>query len=189
MNNKNKPRKQFSQRENEIKDEMREVFGRKKRSKKKIGLITLAVIAAVMLYLYFFIISPVFVSKPEIPKPFFEGQVDENHISWMVNELGGYKLHSSFSAEAPVIEVIIDNLNFAVTTVDNNVIATPGIPNDPDIRIIATIETFSILYYAENIITEAAILYEDGRIQIELLEDMTTLMAKGYMAIYNVIGG
>ncbi|MCX6819044.1 MAG: hypothetical protein NT129_03535 [Candidatus Aenigmarchaeota archaeon] len=177
------------QREKEIKEDVNEAFGKKKHSYKKLGIIIIAVFISIFLFAYFFIISPVFVSKPFMTKPAFGGEVETEHIDWVVNELDGYKLHSSLSGETPVMEVIVDEKTFTVTTKDGRVISSPGTAPDPDIRIRTDMETFALLFNSNNIQDGAAKLYDEGKIEITLIKDVSALTLKGYKVIYDAVAG
>jgi hypothetical protein len=157
--------------------------------KKTVLAITLILIAATAAYGYFFIISPTFVEKGTITKPSLsQGEdVKEDHVKWVVNEIGGYKLHKSLSGEDPEMEIVVEGKKFTVKTVDNEPVTTPGAAQNPDIRIIASLPVFYQMYDTDNIQQTVIGLYNSGDIQIELLKDEATLALKGYKAIYDEI--
>lgn len=154
-------------------------------SKKIIVLATVVVILASLSYFYFFIISPI-IPKPELTKPSLaEGQeISSEHIEWVVNELGGYKLQPT--AE---IELVVNGQSFSVKTKDGKVTSTQETPTDPDVRITADRESFVRILSAEDANTEIIKLYNEGLISVEVLKDEATLALKGYKGIYDTLQG
>jgi hypothetical protein len=149
--------------------------------KRKIVILSIiALIVAIAGYYYFFIISPIFVSKPRLEKPVLEGNVTEKHVAWVVNELGGYKLQAD--AE---IEFIVDGTAFSVRVKEGKPVAQKGKAKDPDLRIYANKEAFKRVLEAEDYRSEIIKLYNEGLIKIELLKPMEELVLKGYKAIYD----
>ncbi|MEM5814434.1 MAG: hypothetical protein QXD77_01315 [Candidatus Aenigmatarchaeota archaeon] len=164
---------------------------KEKKPKKPLLFAAAVIAAAVLCYAWFFIISPTFVSKPVLPKPALEGAPGEGHLNWAVNELGAYKLHSDpLSGEPPVMEIVVTDLGrtFTSTTINNMPSTTEGAAVNPDIRLKLTSENFARLYKSADSSAEAAALYKEGKAEVELLKDTTTLAAKGYKAIYDEMG-
>lgn len=164
----------------------------RKSTAKKLVLLLTAVLCAVLAYGWFFIISPIFVSKPELPKPVLSEVPEVESVNWLVNELEVYKLHSDpLSGEKAEMEIVIMDLNKVYTVVvEDNVPTThEGPAANPDIRIKLDSVNFAKLYNAQNILDEAVKLYEQGKVEIELLKDETTLVAKGYKVIYDALKG
>ena len=173
-------------------DEIKKEIKQSKKSRKKIIVLASVVIIAVFLfYLYFFIISPTFVTKPYLEKPTLQaGQnVEEGHVNWVINELGGYKLHAAPLGGDPLIELITEGKTFTVKIISNQVSSYLGKATDPDIRITAEREAFERILSADDIKTEINNLYNEGKITIELLKDETSLVLKGYKAIYDELQG
>jgi len=153
-----------------------------------------AVIAVVLVlavaYVWFFIISPTFVSKPSIPKTALAEVPVADNVNWAVNELGSYKLHASLGGEPAVMEIVITDIGktFTSTTTNNVPVTTEGPATNPDIRLKLTSENFARLYSAADPAAESAVLYKEGKAEVELLKDTATLAAKGYKAIYDEMG-
>ncbi|MBI4018920.1 MAG: hypothetical protein HY364_01555 [Candidatus Aenigmarchaeota archaeon] len=141
-------------------------------------------------YIYFGVISPSS-EKPSIEKPILlEGQdISEEHVSWLANELGAYKIHNSLSGEAAEIEIFVEGTAFTVTNSGNSPSATKGNAANPDIRITADKASFAELINSENINSKIAQLYASGKIGVEILKDEATLALKGYKAVYDQISG
>ena len=148
--------------------------------KRKFLLLIVMILLISISYLYFFIISPVFVKKPELEKPVFTGKVEEKHIEWVVNELGAYKLQ-----ENSEIEVSVNREKFTVKVMNNKPIVKKGEAEDPDIRIYASPEAFQRIFNSEDFKKELINLYREGKIKIEVLKPPEELILKGYKAIYD----
>ena len=151
--------------------------------------ITMFILAGAI-YTYFFIISPTFVAKPTIEKPALSAgePVEEEHIQYLINELGAYKLHNPpLSDKTPVIEVLVTNPNqyFTVTVEGNVPKTTPGRADDPDIRISGSSDAVVQLLSAGDIAAESKKLSDEGKITVEVLKDMPELVAMGYKALYD----
>ena len=151
--------------------------------------ITMFILAGAI-YTYFFIISPTFVVKPIIEKPSLSAgeAVEEEHIQYLINELGAYKLHKApLSDQTPVIEILVTNPNqYFTVTVEGNVPKTvPGRADDPDIRISGSSEAVVQLLSAADITAESKKLSGEGKIDIEVLKEMPELVAMGYKALYD----
>jgi len=161
-----------------------------KKSRKPLLFAVIIVIVAVLCYAWFFIISPTFVTKPDIPKPALAEAPAAGNVNWAVNELGSYKLHPSLSGEPAVMEIVVTDAGktFTSTTTNNVPVTTEGPATDPDIRLKLVSADFARLYNAADPADEAAALYNEGKAQVELLKDATTLAAKGYKAIYDEMG-
>ncbi len=154
-------------------------------SKKTIAVATAVVIFAGVMLFYFTVISPL-TAKPELTKPALaEGQnVSSEHIEWVVNELGGYKLQPTAQ-----IELIVEENKFTVTTKDGKIVSAQGAASDPDLRITANREAFIKILNANNTNAEIISLYNQGAISVELLKDQATLALKGYKGIYDMLQG
>ena len=161
-----------------------------KKSKRNI-LIIIIIILIVAFFGYFFVFSPSFVTKPDIPKtPLASSdEIGSSHVNWILNEVGAYKLHSSlyFFGEPAVIEsVITDQNKVFTTTINNNVPSTvEGPAANPDIRFSMTSDNFAKLYATSDILANAQQMRKNGEITIDILKDETFLAAKGYKVIYD----
>lgn len=151
----------------------------------------IAIVAALLIlagYAYFFIISPTFVSKPQLEKPAVplpNEAVGTEHVQWIINEMGGYKLHDSLSGEEPKIEIVVANQSFYATVNEHNVLVLKGDSEEPDIRIRASKEVVTQLLSSDNFTGDAKRLQEEGSISIEILKDEVALATKGYKALYD----
>ena len=157
---------------------------------KKIIAAVAVILVAVIAYVWFFIISPTFVTKPVLEKPALAAAPVEGNVNWAVNELGAYKLHAGFNGEPAVMEIVITDAGktFTSTTTNNVPVTTEGPATNPDIRLKLTAENFALLYNAADPAAEAAVLYHEGKAEVELLKDAATLAEKGYKAIYDQMG-
>jgi len=136
-------------------------------------------------YVYFFQISPTFVNKPELEKPSQEF-LTENHVEFLLNELGAYKLHKDpFTGEPPYIEVVVDEVSYYITVENNEIKIIEHC--DPDLRIYSNPEVLLQMFQSKNIEEEITKLFLEGKISIEILADEKTLALKGYKTIYDAI--
>ncbi len=155
-------------------------------------LIGAGVVILLILYAYFFILNPSFVTKPNIPKPSLASPQDiaVGHVNWLMNEVGAYKLHPSItSSEPPVIESYVTDLDrrFTTTITNNYPTTTDGAAQNPDIRFVTDGAGFVRLYSAADIIAEAKAMSSDGILNVEVLKDQAFLAEKGYLAIYDAV--
>jgi len=164
---------------------------KKKKSRKKLILIPILLVLIVLIAVsFYFFILPTLVEKPSIPKPNYEGNVTTEHINWVVNEMGSYKLQTSPGGEKPEIEVnILDiNLFFTVIVEDNRPITYLDRATNPDIRLVTKSVYIEELLEADDLVEKAVGLYNEGKIKLEILKGELTLISKGYMALYNELG-
>lgn len=159
-------------------------------SKKLIAAVIIVIVLAAIAYLYFGIISPLGM-KPALQKPQLQaGQpVTSEHVNWVVNELGGYKLHPSISGEPPEIEAVVGDGTFSVTTENGKTVAKAGKAANPDIRITANYDALIKIFAASDIKAEIVKLYNEGTVTFEMLKDQATLALKGYKGIYDELQG
>ena len=165
---------------------------RTQRSREKNRNIAIG-IAAVLIFvafLYFFVLTSAFAMKPNLTKPVLSSPSDigTDHVNWMMNEMGAYKLHPYLMfGEPPVIESVITDQNGKfTTTVRNNYPTTvEGAANSPDIRFSMNSADFMILYAAPNFLAKAQEMRKSGLIKVEILKDDFTMAVKGYKAIYD----
>ncbi len=152
-------------------------------SKKIIAVGAAVVIFVAIMGFYFTVISPL-TPKPALEKPLLaEGQnVSSEHIEWVVNELGGYKLQPTAQ-----IELAVEENKFTVSTKDGKPSAAAGAASDPDLRITANREAFVSILASNNTNAEIISLYNQGAVSVELLKDQATLALKGYKGIYDAL--
>jgi len=164
--------------------------------KWKIIYLSLNVLFAIVgIYAYFFIISPSFVSKPNIEKPWMnlsneslqQEVVKSEHLIFLLNEMGAYNLHNSIIGGKPLISFSFGNQQYYFTVEHKNIISTTDILN-PDIKIETTQETIMQIYGSTNIKEAVLADYKNGKIGVELLAGMPTLALKGYKSLYDYLG-
>lgn len=176
-------------------------LGKGKKILLIIGGVLVLLIIGIALF-YFTVISPAFVSKPDIEKPSLEGifnpdgsikegaQVTEEFIRYLANELGMYKLHNApFDDEVPEIIYIVsdDNEVFDIKIIDNNPQVTKGDSDNADLKLTSSKEVVFRLIASEDIPSSALNMQKEGKIEIEPVNDLTTLGLKGYKAVYDSI--
>lgn len=175
----------------------------KERLHKIFGYIlaTIAIILVIGVFggAYYFVIAPNMISKPFIEKPLLpddalekigEGEtvINTEHINYMVNELGAYKLHKSFGTKNyPVMEfVLIDtNEKFYSYVVDNKPITKEGNPKNEDIIIKGSQETIVNIFESDNFVEDVEEAVTNNEIAVGLTADMKTLATKGYLSLYD----
>jgi hypothetical protein len=169
---------------------------RAERRKEKDRNIALGIIAAmaVLAFLYFFVVSPTFITKPSLTKLPLSSPSDigSEHVDWLLNEVGAYRLHSYlYLGELPVIESVITDQNrkFTTTVKDNYPTTVEGAANNPDIRFLMSGADFVTLYSASDVLAKAQEMRKSGLIKIEILKDEFTMAVKGYKAIYDSLPG
>ena len=136
-------------------------------------------------YFYFFQISPTFVNKPTLEKP-SQDFLTENHIEFLLNELGAYKLHKDpFTGEPPYIEIVADEISYYITVENNNVKIIDSC--EPDLRIYGSTEVLLNIFQSQNLEAEITNLFLQGDLSIEILADEKTLALKGYKTIYDAV--
>lgn len=173
---------------------------RKIKKKKKFRLkLLLTVIAAIILVLvvggvfaYFFYVSPFWISKPFVEKIELNDTLTEDHINYIANEIGVYKLHSApLGGTSAQIELSVTDIakSYTITVQDRKPVTLLGDASDPDIRIHLDEETLFELYRSEEIVSEAKAMVDAGEIEIEPVKDESVLASKGYKVLYDRISG
>jgi hypothetical protein len=160
---------------------------REKNRNIAIGIVAMLIVLA---FLYFFVVTPTFVMKPDLTKLALASPSDigSGHVNWMLNEVGAYKLHSYLLfGESPVIESVITDQNrkFTTTVRDNYPTTVGGAANNPDIRFSMNSADFMTLYAAPDVLAKAQEMRKSGLIKVEILKDEFTMAVKGYKAIYD----
>jgi hypothetical protein len=165
---------------------------RAERSREKNRNIAIGIVAILIFlaFMYFFVVSPTFVMKPNLTKLDLTSSSDigSEHVNWMLNEVGAYKLHSYLLfGEPPVIESVITDQNrkFTTTIIDNYPTTVGGAANNPDIRFSMNSADFMTLYAATDVLAKAQEMRKAGLIKVEILKDDFTMAVKGYKAIYD----
>ena len=143
---------------------------------------------------YFTKINNIFAIKPDIEKPevdvdFIEQNlgvqvIQEEHIEYLANELGSYKLHEDSGEDAVIVFDMIDiGISFALVK-DGETYITEDIPEVVDIIIRGEQIVIARLIESRDLISALMRELEAGNIEIEIISDESTLALKGYLAIY-----
>ncbi|MBW3011471.1 hypothetical protein KY326_04595 [Candidatus Woesearchaeota archaeon] len=143
-------------------------------------------------FVYFYYVAPFWASKPYMEKIELTDTLAEDHISYIINEIGGYKLHDAplGGTQAQMELYIVDTMRKYTITVQDRVSKTfVGDASDPDLRINVEERTIINLYNSEDIVAETKRLVDTGSINIEALKDESVLASKGYKPIYDQISG
>ncbi len=148
------------------------------------------------LIFYFTQINNVFVEKPDIPKPDIDIEyllanpgtqvIFDEHIRYVTNELGSYKLHESGDEDAIIVFYMSDidkELTLIQDYADSEVVEET--PVNYDVRISGEQLDVAELIESDDLSADMGWKVEDGSIQVELNSDMGTLALKGYLAIYD----
>jgi hypothetical protein len=184
-----------------------------------IALTGLIAFIALGIILYFIFISPAFVEKPFVAQPALLSQqveagtavqapglseipelvsaavqlVGAEHIRYVLNELGAYKLHANpFTGDLPEIEIYVRDLQKTFTAIidDNEVMVAEAVSQSPDARVEVMQDAFVSLSTAEGeqeFQKRAAQLLserEQRGYKGMLLTSEQDLVLKGYVALY-----
>jgi hypothetical protein len=162
---------------------------------------TLGIILVLILVLagfYFTQINNVFAQKKNLEKPDVDISlllsnpgtqvIFEEHIDYLTNELGVYKLHSYDDENAVIVFEIVD-IDKKIALIKNGKShATEDIPDNYDLLIKGEQLVVAELIDSENLSENLIKAVEEGKISVELISDMTTLGLKGFLAIYDELG-
>ncbi|MDA1196437.1 MAG: hypothetical protein O2779_00550 [Nanoarchaeota archaeon] len=162
----------------------------------------LAVVAIILVFgaTYLLVIEPNSINKPDIEKPPLaekaaeladQGQavITTNHLDYLINEMGGYKLKPSpVSKDPAVMEFYLTDTKTHFTTVitDNVPKTIAGKAIDPDVRLSGTQRTIITVLSSDNMIEAIQKELDIGTIQAEILKDAKVLGFKGYLSIYEL---
>ncbi len=145
---------------------------------------------------YFTQINNAFVSKPDIPKP--EVDIDYllanpgtqvifgEHVRYLSNEFGSYKLHESGGEDAVIVFYMTDigvEMALIQDYADSEVV--DEIPESHDLRISGEQLIIAELIESDNLGEDMSEKVDAGDIEIEIISDMGTLALKGYLGIYD----
>lgn len=100
-----------------------------------------------------------------------------------------YKLHNSPGGDIPIIEFIITDTNqkYFFSVANNNIIQIDKISN-PDMKISSDAETIIYVYGLDNPSQGIMEKYNSGKINVDILAEVTTLALKGYKSIAASLG-
>jgi len=194
--------------EEDIDETFKELTGGNKTSIGKIILIILlclvllSILVCAFLYYYLFI-SPNLIEKPIIEKPELGGNntnstqnntpinttiIEDNlgpeHLIFLLNEMGAYKLQSTLSGEIPKIKFIISDLNkdYYFGVIEDKIVEINE--SNPDMILGAEKNVIILIYNSNNTKEKILDSYNKGFISIEILADPSTLLSKGYGSLY-----
>ncbi|MBI2578252.1 MAG: hypothetical protein HYW26_00925 [Candidatus Aenigmarchaeota archaeon] len=145
----------------------------------------------VIIFLYFFVMYPAFVAKPSVDRfPLAAASdIDSEHINWLINEAGGYKLHPDwyFFGERPEIETVITDQGrrFTTTIINGYPVTVEAPAKNPDIRFRISSGDFLLLYASPDILKTAQAMRNEGTLRVDLLKSEFALTVKGYRVIYD----
>ena len=163
-------------------------------------IIVLVVFILTFAVFYFTKFNNIFASKKNLEKPsisidFIKNNpgiqvIKEEHIDYLTNELGAYKLHS-YNDEAAVMVFEITDINkkLALIVDDSKSSVKEDIPEKYDMLISGDQLVIAELIESTNLSEDIVAMGDDGNITVELVSDMTTLAMKGYLAVYSEITG
>ncbi|MEA2036638.1 MAG: hypothetical protein U9O94_03965 [Nanoarchaeota archaeon] len=164
-------------------------------------LISVVLVVVVFFGAYYFVIAPTMIQKPFVMKPALpsdalervengEQVIKQDHINYLINELGAYKLHKPFGKEdPPVIEFVITDIGQRYYTYvnKNEPVTKKGNPKKEDIIIKGSQKTIINILESNGITAAVKEAEQNGEIIVELKSDMKTLATKGYLSIYDNI--
>ncbi len=166
-------------------------------------MVSIAIILVAIVFggAYFFVISPNLISKPLIPKPTLpddplqliqagEQVIGTEHINYIINEIGAYKLKKPLGTKSyPIMEFEVTDVGMVFYGyVDNHKPITKiGNAKNEDLVIKGTQETILEILNSDNTILAVKDAKDNGKIQVELTADMKLLAAKGYLSIYDTL--
>ncbi|MFH1711013.1 MAG: hypothetical protein ABH840_01760 [Nanoarchaeota archaeon] len=164
--------------------------------------ITIALIVGVSLIVLFIIIAFLFLTlgKPKYEKQDLENPltnagtselvVGDNHVRYLLNEIGAYQLHTQpASSENPLIEVIVDDSVFFAEIEKGRILFRSEKTYEPDLRIITGKEEVKNILSSDNIKEGVKSSVSSGNTKLELVSSYTELFFKGYLQIYKDLTG
>jgi len=165
------------------------------------AIIALLLVAVVFGGAYYFVIAPNLISKPLIEKPSLpedgltriqEGEqvIGSDHINYLINEIGAYKLKKPFGTKNyPIMEFVLTDVNkvYYGYVNDHKPTTKKGNAKNQDIVIRGTQETIFNILNSNNTLIAVKEAKDNGEIDVELTADMKILAAKGYLSIYDTL--
>ena len=180
---------------------------KKSKLKEKLHWISghiMAVIAIILVIVafggaYYFVIAPNMVSKPFIEKPSLpedglskiglgEKVIGSEHINYVINEIGAYKLRKKFGTkDYPIMEFFLTDINVRYYSyVKDNIPATKkGNAKNEDIIIEGSQEVVFNILKSDDVLIAVKEAKDNEDIQVEIVSDMKNLAIKGYLSIYD----
>jgi hypothetical protein len=161
---------------------------KKRRRNRRILAVLIGLVIVSSICVYLFVLFP-HVEKKELDKPEIVGEISEEQVEWVVNELGAYKVHSiPLTNNTPQFNIKLTDTGqvFGVEVIDNEFEFTPQPVSDPDLAISTDSMTFAEIYSADDFETAITEEYYEGSVDIELLRDNAALSLMGYGSIYEI---
>lgn len=166
-----------------------------------LAILALIVVIAAFGAAYLTVIKPAMAEKPVIAKPALpdnamqlaeqgEPFINPDHINFLANEIGAYRLQEgAFGFNDPVIVYeLTDTGKFFSTFVEGHIPNTyEGVAPAADIKIKTDQRTAALLLSSNDVKQSVKAQLQAGNIQVELISDMKTLAAKGFLGIYEII--
>ncbi len=148
---------------------------------------------------YFLVVAPNLVSKPFIEKPSLPNNtiskieakqpvINASHINYLINEVGAYKLRKQFGTENyPIIEFVLTDINeiYYAYVKDNKPVTKEGNAKNEDIIIKGNQEIIFEILSSDNFKKAVKQANDNNEIEVELVSNMKTLAAKGYLSLYD----
>ena len=150
---------------------------------------------------YYFVIAPNMISKPFIEKPTLpedglsriksgEQIIGAEHINYLINEIGAYKLRKKFGTKNyPIMEFLLTDINVRYYSYvkDNMPVTKKGNAKDEDIIIKGSQEVAFNVLGSDDTSIAVKEAKDKGDIEVEIVSDMKTLAVKGYLSIYDTL--
>ena len=144
---------------------------------------------------YFFVVNNILAQKADIVKPELNLKLlEENpnlqiikneHVEYLGNEVGSYKLKPSDGEEAVIIFEMADiNKEVALIKGDQDSYATEEIPENVDLIVRGDQIELGNIILSENVVSAMKDSLEEGNLEIEVVSDQETLLDKGFLPIY-----
>ncbi len=119
-----------------------------------------------------------------------EVEVQADHITYLLNELGAYQLHNPpLSRETPNIEVVLGDRVFGAEVVSGVVSTKEKALTDPDIRITTSEDVVIDAIRSQDVKNFLKKSVAEGKTKVEQLGSYSTLFSKGYLNLYNELTG
>jgi hypothetical protein len=169
---------------------------------KKIWWIVIVVFLVLILggaIFYFTQINNIFAKKELLEKPEIDFDlllsdptaqiIYEEHVEYLANEMGSYKLHKYGEEDAVIIFEMIDIDKKIALIKNEESYATEDIPSKYDLVVKSDQRSAGEIIESEDVSAAIVEYVEAGKIEVEVISDETTLAMKGFLAVYEEIMG
>ncbi len=148
---------------------------------------------------YFTQINNIFANKKNLVRP--EVNLDllledptvqvihEEHVEYLANEMGAYKLHTYGDETAAIVFEMTDIDKKIALVVDDDAYATEDIPESYDLVVKSTQLIVAEIFQEEDVGDALVERVQAGEIGVEIISDETTLAMKGFLAVYEELMG